>query len=65
MTIDNKTVMVANVFVKDLITRCGGVLIEDIQFRKLPALDEGTTALKTLRFIPRVLCHTDVSKQHF
>lgn len=54
--------MVAKIFADYLTTRCGGVVIEDIQFRKLPALDEGTMVLKTLKFIPRSLCHTDVSK---
>lgn len=65
ITTDNKTVMVANVFAKELITRCGGVYIEDIQFRKLPALYERTMQLKTLKFIPRYLSHTDVSKHYF
>lgn len=65
LTTDSKTVMVANIIARNHITRCGGVLIEDIQFRKLPVLDEGTTALKTLKFIPHFSSHIDVSKHYF
>lgn len=65
MTTDSKTVMVANMFVNELTIRCGGVIIEDIHFRKLPSLDEGEIALKTLKFIPRSLSHNDVSKHYF
>ncbi|XP_026316598.1 uncharacterized protein LOC113227796, partial [Hyposmocoma kahamanoa] len=60
LTTDNKSVMLANIFVNDLTTRCGGVVIEDIQLRKLPVHDEGTAALRILRFIPRFLSHTDI-----
>lgn len=65
VTVDGKSVIVANIFVKDFMTRCGGVLIEDIQYRKLPVYEEENITLKTLQFVPRSLSNSDVSRHDF
>lgn len=58
--VDGKIIMIAHVFDTVHFTRCGGIIIEDVKFRKLPVAKEAKFALKALNFVPRFLTQSNV-----
>lgn len=60
ISVDGKNIMIANVLDRFRSTKCGGIIIEDVQFRKIPVLEESKIALKALTFVPRYLTQSNV-----
>ncbi|KOB78858.1 Uncharacterized protein OBRU01_01304 [Operophtera brumata] len=60
ITKDDTAIVKAHVSVVSDLTRCGGVLIENLKFHDLPPSKEKQIDLKTLRFVPRFQSNSDI-----
>lgn len=61
VTGDGKNLIIAKMSDDSTVTNCGGIAIENIQFRNISLRDEETAALNVLKFVPWFPTHSHVS----